>query len=290
VRGANYTVLGMASGMPESDELGRAVQGSVTNLAAQGRVVLGRAAADTLDLQPGQLFSFFRHDLSLKAMTVAGIFRAETEPVTADLIAMPIADARDLFGIPATHATDLCVYVANPAEIATIAEKISQLLPDTRVVTRSQIQKTYQVVFGWRSGFASVCLLAALAAFAILAWDKASGLSPEERREIAILKILGWETSDVLALRFWEGGLVAGLAFLLGTTLAYLHVVFGGAALFKPVMVGWSVLRPTLSLAPQVTAKEVLLLLAFTVLPYLAVTVIPAWRAASVPAESALSG
>ncbi len=290
VRGANYTVLGVAPGMPQGDELSGAVIGNTTWPPEPGRVVMGRAAAATLELQPGQLFSFFRPDLSLKAMTVAGVFRPETELLTADLIAMPLADARDLFVVPATQATDLCVYVANPAEIATIAEKISKILPDTRVLTRPQIQKTYQVVFGWRSGFASVCLLAALAAFAILAWDKASGLSPEERREIAILKILGWETSDVLALRFWEGGLAAGLAFLLGTTLAYFHVAFGGAALFKPVLVGWSVLQPALTLAPQVTLKEVLLLLAFTVLPYLAVTVIPAWRAASVPAESALSG
>ncbi len=290
VRGANYTVLGVAAGMPQTDALSGAVVGNTTWPTEPGRVVMGRAAAATLELQPGQLFSFFRPDLSLKAMTVAGIFRPETELLTADLIAMPLADARDLFAVPAMQATDLCVYVANPAEIATIAEKIAKILPDTRVLTRPQIQKTYQVVFGWRSGFASVCLLAALAAFAILAWDKASGLSPEERREIAILKILGWETSDVLALRFWEGGLVAGLAFFLGTTLAYLHVVFGGAALFRPVLMGWSVLQPALTLAPQVTPKEVLLLLAFTVLPYLAVTVIPAWRAASAPAESALSG
>ncbi len=290
VRGANYTVLGVSADMPQADELSRAVVGGVMGSGGQGKVVVGRAVSQALQLQPGQLFSLFRPNLSLKAMTVAGIFRPETDLLTADLIAMPLVEARDLFLIPASKATDLCVYISNPAEIGTIAEKISKLLPDTRVLTRPQIQKTYQVVFGWRSGFASVCLLAALAAFAILAWDKASGLSPEERREIAILKILGWETADVLAMRFWEGGLVAGLAFLLGCTLAYLHVVFFGASLFRPVLVGWSVLHPALSLAPHVTLKEVLLLLAFTVVPYLAVTVVPAWRAASVPAESALSG
>ena len=42
--------------------------------------------------------------------------------------------------------TDLCVYITNPTEIDTIAKKIAALLPDTRVLTRSQIQKTYQVV------------------------------------------------------------------------------------------------------------------------------------------------
>ena len=40
----------------------------------------------------------------------------------------------------------------------------------------------------------------ALAAFVILAWDKASGLSQEEKREVAILKMLGWQTGDVMAM------------------------------------------------------------------------------------------
>ena len=290
VRGANFTVLGVDSEMPLMDQLDNGLSGSFPAPEEESQVVIGRAVSEALDLEQGQLFSFFRPDLTLKPLTVAGVFKAETDIMTADLIAMPIAAARDLFAIPSGYVTDLCVYVYNPAEITTIATKIAKLLPDTRVLTRLQIQKTYQVVFGWRSGFASVCLLAALAAFVILAWDKASGLSPEERREIAILKILGWETSDILAVRFWEGSLVAFFAFLMGCTLSYLHVVFYEAALFRPVLVGWSVIYPAFTLVPTVSIKDVLLIFSFTVLPYLAVTVIPAWRAASVPAETALSG
>ena len=191
---------------------------------------------------------------------------------------------------PPDQVTDLCVSVANADEVATIARKIAATLPDTRVLTRSQISKTYRVVFGWRSGFASVCLLTALTAFVIFAWDKASGLSPEERREIGILKILGWETADILAIRFWEGLLVAGLAFVLGCTAAYIHVAFYDASLFRPVLVGWSVIRPSLRLAPSPELANFLLIFCSSVLPYLAATVIPAWRSASVPADSALSG
>jgi len=182
------------------------------------------------------------------------------------------------------------VYVHNPAEITNLARKIAALLPDARVLTRPQIEKTYRVVFGWRSGFASICLLTALAAFAILAWDKASGLSPEERREIAILKIVGWEVADVMLVRFWEALVVAMLAFVAGCTLAYLHVVFFEAVLFRPVLVGWSVIRPSFALAPSIEVKDLLLLFAFTVLPYLAATVIPTWRGAAVPAEDAMHG
>ncbi|MBU1546892.1 MAG: FtsX-like permease family protein [Proteobacteria bacterium] len=294
VRLTNYTVMGLeVNEMPEGGRLGATLaKGVMPGPAdeAQGRVVVGQSIKKTMDLAGRTTFSLFRPDLSLKPFEISGEFSPDTDILTNDLIVMNVADARDLFGIPAGLVTDLCVYVANPKEIETIAKKISEALPSVRVLTRSQIQKTYQVVFGWRSGFGSICLLAALAAFVILAWDKASGLSPEERREIAILKVLGWETSDILAVRSRESVIVSGLACIVGMTAAYIHVVYFDAALFRPVLMGWSVLRPDLHLLPRLAAGDILLILAFTVIPYLAATVIPAWRSATVPADSALGG
>ena len=253
VRLANYTVMGMAvDEMPEGNRLDTVLaKGRIPGPDERGRVVVGYCIIKALNLDERTTFSLFRPDLSLKSLEVSGEFSRDTDILTNDLIVMNLADARDLFGIPAGLVTDLCVYVANPKEIDTIAKKISEMLPSVRVLTRPQIQKTYQVVFGWRSGFGSICLLSALAAFVILAWDKASGLSPEERREIAILKVLGWETSDILAVRFWESVIVSGPACMVGMTAAYIHVVYFSASLFRPVLMGWSVLRPELHLLPR---------------------------------------
>ena len=291
LQGANYTVMGIdVRRMPLADKLQLTLQEGEAGLDQRGGVVVGNSVKGIIDIKGGNLLTLFRPDLSLVSFTVNGVFKQETGILTDDLIAMHIDDARSLFDIPENMATDLCVYVTNKSEISTIAKKIAALLPDTRVLTRNQINKTYQVVFGWRSGFASVCLLTALTAFVILAWDKASGLSPEEKREISILKILGWETSDILGIRFWEGFLVSGLAFIIGCTLAYIHVIFFQASLFRPMMIGWSVIFPSLKLAPSFDAANFLLIFCFSVLPYLAATIIPAWRSASVPADSALSG
>ncbi len=292
VTGANFTVMGIAPGrMPLLDRLHLALEeGGAYEQGVRGKVIIGRSIRRIMKEKGSSLLSMFRPDLSQASFEVTGVFKPEVDILTNDLVVMDIDDARDLFGIPAAMATDLCVYVANPAEVPTIAKKIAGALPGTRVLTRSQINRTYQVVFGWRSGFASVCLLTALTAFVILAWDKASGLSPEEKREISILKILGWETADVLAVRFWEGILVSGIAFVVGCTLAYAHVVFFNASLFKPVLIGWSVIYPEFRLVPSFRLDQFLLVFSLSVLPYLAATVIPAWRSASVPADSALSG
>lgn len=292
VKGANYTVMGLDTTlMPFGRKLDLALEeGGFPKTGQDGAIAIGKSIKKAKELKGRRMLSLFRPNLSLKTFNVTGVFSGETDILTNDLIVMNLEDARDLFAIQEGKVTDLCVYVTNPAEITTIGKKIAELLPDTRVLTRPQIQKTYQVVFGWRSGFASVCLLAALAAFIIMAWDKASGLSPEERREISILKILGWQTADVLGLRFWESFLVASVAFIVGCTLAYIHVVFFDASLFRPVLVGWSVIYPAFHLIPTISVADLLLIFSFSVLPYLAATVIPAWRCAIVPADSALNG
>lgn len=289
---ANYTILGInAWEMPSGSELNQTLaEGRFPEPHENGMIVIGRSALESMNLGNRKVLSFFRPDLVLESYKITGVFSRQSEILTADLIYMNLNDARKLFAIPAEKVTDFCIYSGNPAEINTIGKKIAELLPDTRVLTRPQILKTYQMVFSWRSGFASVCLLTALATFAILAWDKASGLAPEERREIAILKILGWETTDVLAVRFWESFVVSLLAFTIGCTFAYIHVVFFEASLFRPVLMGWSVIRPHLQLLPSLAFSDFLLIFCFSVLPYMATTVIPAWRCAIVPADSAMRG
>jgi len=287
---ANFTVMALEpDSMPYADKLNLTLShGHFPKRTEEGTAVIGRSIHNILGLGKRNIFSLFRPDLSLKSFNMVGLFSQQTDLLTNDLIVMGLDDARDLFGIPASMVTDLCVYVANPTEIETIAKKIALLLPDTRVLTKNQIQKTYQVIFSWRSGFASICLLTALVAFAILAWDKASGLSPDEKREIGILKILGWETGDILAVRFWESTVVSALAFIIGCTAAYFHVAFFDASLLKPVMVGWSVIHPPFKLLPSVTLADLLLIFTFSVLPYLGATVIPAWRCSTVPPDSVI--
>ena len=288
--GANYTVIGLSN--PIKDSTGRQPvglsQGRWPAADTRGEVVISDTLRRHLQLGNRKKFSLFRPDLSQASFTTVGLFAGQTEILTADLIMMPLADARDLFAIADGLVTDLLVEVANPDEIDTIARKISEKLPGSRVITKNQILKTYKVVFNWRSGLGTVCLLTALAAFVILAWDKASGLSQEEIKEVGILKILGWQTTDLILLRFCESLSVALLAFFCGYWLAWVHIVYFHGALFRPVFLGWSVVRPVFSLVPSLAAGDLLLVFSLSVIPFLCATAVPAWRAATVRIDSVI--
>lgn len=128
----------------------------------------------------------------------------------------------------------------------------------------------------------------AMLAFAIFAADKASGLSAEEAREIGILKAIGWDTRDVIAMKLWEGGLISGGAFVLGTVLAYAHVFWAGAALFAPLLQGWAVIYPEFRLSPAIDTAQLLTLFLLTTLPYAAATVVPVWRSAAADPDAVM--
>ncbi len=140
---------------------------------------------------------------------VVGTFAAPSDILTNDLVVMTGDEAALFLGLPDGWATDLAVRIANPSEIDTIAAKIKRAYPDSRPITRSEVLRTYDAVFHWRSGMMLAMLSGGLIAFAILAWDKATGLSAEERKEIGILKAVGWDTGDVLELKMWEGVVIS---------------------------------------------------------------------------------
>jgi ABC-type lipoprotein release transport system permease subunit len=169
-----------------------------------------------------------------------------------------------------------------------IADKIRRYLPDTRPILRDEILRTYEAIFDWRGGLLVVIFTGAILAFAIFAWDKASSLSFEEKKEIGILKAVGWETSEVITMKSWEGSIISLSSFLLGVIFAYIHVFFGSFFLFTPVLKGWSILYPHFKLIPYVDPYQICALFFLTVAPYTAATIIPSWRAATIEPDSVM--
>lgn len=271
LNGANYTVMADddATSEPES-------------------AAIGNAIARSRNLTVGDLLPLISYDKAPLMLQITSILPAESDLMAADLIVISSADFRSLFKFPAGQATDLAVSVRNPKELTTVAAKIVQLFPDSRPILKSEILRTYQAVFDWRGGMTVVLLASALLSFIIFAWDKATGLSAEERKEIGILKSIGWSTSDVLLLKFWEGVVISLTAFLLGVVLAYGHVFFLSAPLFAQALKGWSVIYPAFQLSPVVDGYQLAVLFFLTVVPYTAATIIPCWRAATADPDAAM--
>ena len=257
---------------------------------AAGTLFVGAGMARARGLAVGNLISFRSYSGQLFSFTIAGILPSDSELVSADLVLMGEADFRAFFEIAAGHFTDIALSVANPLEVRNIASKLAQQFPDARPILRAEILRTYESIFNWREGIVLALASLAILAFAILAWEKASGLSADEKREIGILKAIGWETGDVLKMKFWEGALISQAAFLIGYLTAYLHVFRFSSSLFAPVLKGWAVLYPRFELSPVIDGFQVATLFFFTVFPYAAATLVPIWRAAITDPDAVMRG
>jgi ABC-type lipoprotein release transport system permease subunit len=255
---------------------------------ADGRIMVGATLARERGLVPGNTISFRSYSGKLFSFEVAAVLSPDSELLSADLVLVSEGDFRRFFEYPAGHYTDIALSVANPLEVRNIAAKLAAALPDSRPILREEVLRTYQSVFDWREGIVLTVLAGAILAFAILAWEKASGLSAEERREIGILKAIGWETGDVIRMKLWEGLLISLTAFLAGFVAAYVHVFHFGAAVFAPVLKGWAVLYPRFALVPAVDGLQVATLFFFTVVPYTAAVLVPIWRAATTDPDTVM--
>jgi len=230
-------------------------------------------------LWEGKMY-FKAHDGEAVLLKGISTMTEETDLVAADLILMSESTFRKISGVPEGYATDLVVRIRNERESQTIARKIVLALPDTRPILKEEIIRTYTSLFDWRAGYVIVLLGGAFLAFFIFAWDKATGLSAEEKTEIGILKGIGWDTSDVLMMKFWEGAVISICAFLLGVITAYVHVYFASATLFEHALKGWAILYPEFTLRPAVNAYQLAILFFLTVVPYTLITIVPMWKVA----------
>jgi predicted lysophospholipase L1 biosynthesis ABC-type transport system permease subunit len=281
--GANFTFWGASSVPTSALELH---DGEMIGPDSSGTCVVGEGVADVRFLGIGDRLPLKAADGSLFAPRVVGVFTAESALLTNDLVVLSTADLRSVFGMEAEVATDIAVSVRNPNEVDTVARKIQDLWPDVRTVTRRQILQTYDAVFDWRGGIWAALLLSTVLAFAVLVWDRATGMSADEYRSIGILKAIGWTSREVLELKLMEGAIVSATSLLTGLIAAQVHLVVFDGVLFARVLRGWSVLFPPFETAPALDAYTLLVCLPLAVMPYLAASLVPAWRASVTDPDS----
>jgi ABC-type lipoprotein release transport system permease subunit len=277
----NVTIVGTSRGAPPLS-LANGVLADGRDVAPGAHeMIAGTELARFLGMRPGDELGLPTSNPEAHALKLVGMFRSSLDLYTADVIICDEEDARALLALPPGDATDLTISLANPAEARVVASTITTRIPGARVIERDLLARVYHLAYGRRAGFVLGAAIPALLALLVLAWDRASGIGPDERKEIAILKAVGWSTSDVLWAKLFESLLVGAGATAFGLLLGYAWIFWLGAPGLRPALVGWSVLYPRAALTPAVDVAQLLGISLSVMAPFALLSIVPAWRAAT---------
>jgi ABC-type lipoprotein release transport system permease subunit len=225
-------------------------------------------------------FNFITPKGEEKRLFYTQIFPPETSLLSNDTIIMPIALAREILGVEEDKVTDIILNVANEAERENIAFKLRSLHFDARVVSKDDIKSAYDKYYNYKSGLFLLLFILTLSTFMLILYQRYAMVGSSDKREIAILRMMGWSIKDVLKLKLYETLFIGLFSFLLGVILAYIFVFFLNAPLLRDIFIGFGNLDYHPQLQPVIDSGLLSSLFLFFITPFILSVIIPVWRIA----------
>ncbi len=289
--GANFSVVGVSRFSPNYK---KSIQKIVNKydkaiFDKNNTMIVGAGVKKILEKNYySKYFDFIEPNGDLKKVYIAGTFKGATSLESNDIILLSNKNARKIFGMKDNEATDISLMVPNPKEISKIASKLKLMYPDSRMITKNDFRISYNNIFDYKSGIFLSLFIVVLFTFFIIIYDKASGLSSDEKREIGVQKAVGWKIGDIILQKFYEAGIISFVSFFAAIAFSIFYVYFLNAPLLRDIFTGYSVLKPAFKLPFVVDVPTIILIFFATVPLYLAATIIPSWVAATLEADEVI--
>jgi ABC-type lipoprotein release transport system permease subunit len=257
----------------------------------RGDVILGQGAASYLNLGLGTRFSIERNPNQV--FKIVGLFDSPINIWNADLLVMNFQDASDLFGIR-DKATDLIIYTRPGYEqIVDIIIQMSQDevggdQPLLRVQTKDLIDRYTRRGFNIQAGVFTA-FYAIVFGLAIPAIGVISGFGLSERkREIGVMKALGWQTEEVLRMVALENLMLSiiSVPLIILVAAGWIHLLNGAgmAHFFMPAL---DILVP-FSIPSRIFPIPFVLSIMMALILTMVGSIYSTWRTAIVPPSEAM--
>ncbi len=265
------------------------VSGRFIKPGERGCAVVGAIFARQNRARPGDAITLKDEMGNESRFDIVGVFSSRVTIYSADLIVTDIESARAFFGYSSAQSSDLGVYLENPLYTDQVASFINASRKNVRVITKEAQSNMAKRAYGCRSGVFQLLWLILLLTVLVLAWAQASSITLEMRKEIGVLKAIGWQTLDIIELKMMEilivgfGGTLSGILF----GILYLCI---GAPFVKNYFLGWAVVYPDFPLPVHIEWSSIFMLLVTGLLPLCVATVFPAWFQGTVEPDSAIRG
>lgn len=234
-----------------------------------------------------EYFNFLKPSLKVKQMEYSQTFK----PYRMDkqeLCIMSKEDAREIFGYRADEASDIAVYLSNQNELINVVTKLQQIYPNAKMITKEDEQTRMEQLFDYDSGIFITLFIISLFTFFMIIFDKTNGISSSEKKEIGILKALGWRVEDILRVKLYEASIVSLFSYSLGIVLALVYVYLFDGYYIRDIFLNIINVCEIDTLSVTVDLQPLAVVFFLSVPIYIAATLFPAWRVATRDADEVM--
>ncbi len=185
-----------------------------------GETVIGKELAKALGLKEGDTFFLLSPALNMESFTLKGFLESGIYQYDNSLVLLPLSSAQQLFQMPG-YISGIEIKLKNPYQAKEFKSKIKKILPSFYVVkTWQEMEKTFFQALRLEkiTMFTILSLIVLVATFNI-----AGSLSMrviEKKREIGILRAIGFTTSDIRKIFLWEGLTIGCIGSITGGLIA----------------------------------------------------------------------
>ncbi|MEV9616884.1 ABC transporter permease [Aliarcobacter butzleri] len=212
----------------------------------------------------------------------------EANLIANDLIIMDINIAKKILDIKPDFATDIILDVPNPLERQNVKEQILLKESNIRILQKDALKKEYENMFNYKGGIFLILFIVVIFTFILVLYQRYSMISSNDKREIGILKAVGWSIKDIIKLKIIENFIVAFMAFIIGVIFAYIFVFILQAPILKNIFIGFSNIKNDFILNQNIKISNLITLFLFFMVPFLSAVLIPVWKIAVIDATKSM--
>lgn len=253
----------------------------IDEFLSKDNMIIGSGVQELFDYYEYEEYYIFRPpDKGKQKVYFHSNLPKDSQIYTNDMILMDINLARKILGTSSENATDIAIYIDDKVDVEDI--KIGLILThfDMRIISKEELFKHYENLFNYKGGVFLALYSFSFITFLLLLYQRYSNTLYRDAKEIAILRMCGWNIADLIYLKLFENLFVVVSSYMTGVIIGYLYVYNLGAPLIKEIFLGFKNLSNSVAFDPHFEISSLLSSFFLFVVPFILVVLIPVWKVA----------
>ena len=264
-------------------------QMNISSFLEKDSMIIGNGVRKVLDeLYYSDTYSFKLYNRESKKVSIFKDLPKSSNLIANDLIIMDISLAKQILNINEDESTDIILNVPNDLERSNIKVELILKHLDIRVIQKEDIKKAYENLYNYKGGIFLILFIIVIITFVLILYQRYTMVSSSDKKEIGILKAVGWSIKDIIKLKISETFIVALLAFLIGIIFAYIFVFILNAPFLNNIFLGFNNMENSVILSANISFSNIVTLFIFFIIPFISAVLIPVWKIAVIDASESM--